>query len=368
MRKVKLNGEQLKDYLGHLGWSLHVRPNEYIEIWRGTHQNVEQELLLPTESAVDGERLLSLAATKLAEILNRPESTLIREAREYSDNAIAIRVVHEDVEEGTIPLEDGITLNKNAKELIIAAANAALERRPIFQGRPPAPVSTLVQSARLGQTAHGSYVVRVFCPEVELGDGSTSFALATTRTLVSALSGLRESVDMYRDSRNHRVFDEAMQRGVSANLCDAIAKMAGSNRERTVEVSLRARSSGDLIPPEEHTFSFLPEHQDVIREISEYFRQTYVLSNQIVVGAVERLDRRAEREDGSIKIAATLSNGVQRSVSVQLSPDEYRQAIHAHEAKMMVRVTGDVVVTPRTANLIDGRDFGVVGNMDLFDN
>lgn len=50
------------------------------------------------------------------------------------------------------------------------------------------------------------------------------------------------------------------------------------------------------------------------------------------------MDRRAEQDAGVIRVAATLSNGVQRSVSVQLGVDEYPTAIHAHENKQLVQL------------------------------
>jgi len=367
MNGLVVNVEQLRDYLDHSGWVLHAKPNEYLEVWRAAMPNGEQEILLPTEVAVDKQRLLALATAKLSELLNLKELELLEKIVEYVNNVVAIRVVHEDVKGGSIPLEDGITLNKNAKELLVAAANAALERKPLYQGRPPMPVAKLLQSARLGQTAHGSYVVRVFCPDLDIEGGPDSFAQATTMMLESALSGLRSSIESYRESKNPIVFEEAVINGVSANLCDAIAKISGKNQQRAVHISLPSRQSGKLVPTEIRDFEFLPEHQEVIREASEYFRKTYTLHNQIVIGVIERLDRRVEQDDGSIRIATTLSNGIQRSVSLQLTAEEYQEAIRAHDSKMMVRVVGDVVVTPKTANVINGRDFRVVGNLSLFD-
>ncbi|MDR8017157.1 hypothetical protein [Ectopseudomonas guguanensis] len=360
--------DQIKEFICYTGWELYTKANEYLEIWRFEEDDRTHEILLPTEAAVDKELLLSLAIRKLSTILNKPEVSLIEEISAHSDHAIAIRVIHTDVHEGTIPLDDGILLNQNAKELLVAAANAALERRPLYQGRLPIPVSALIQNARLGQTAHGSYVVRIFCPEFEHRDAPVNFTQSTTRTLESALTSLREAIQSYQKSNDPIAFERALTNGVSANLCDAIANISGKNQERAVQISLKAPSTGKLIPTETRTFEFLPQDQESIKIASKYFRQTYTLKNQTVIGVIERLDRRAQQSDGAVRIATTLSNGVKRSVSLQLTLDQYQEAIRAHDTKLMVRVTGDVIVTPRTASLINWRDFSVVGNLPLFDS
>jgi hypothetical protein len=358
---------QLRAYLPSQGWSLISAPDDFVEVWRLDGAQ-EGELLLPTEEAIDKEFLLSEALAKLARLVDRSISSLSQDAREYSENTISIRVVHPDVNDGSIPLEDGIALNKNAKELISAAANAALERRPLYLGRPPALVSSLIESARLGQTAHGSYVIHVFCKDPAQNEQPTDFAQVTTETLQSALAGLRDALDRYAESGNSLVFESAFSRGASANLCEALSKLSGKDRARTVEISLVPRSAGRLTPAHRTTVEFSPSHQPSLRAAADYFRQTYTLDNEIVLGAVERLERAVEQDSGVIRIAATLSNGAQRSVRLQLSPDDYQEAIHAHENKMMVQVIGTVVVTPRTANILEPRGFGAIGNYRLFDD
>jgi len=358
---------QLRAYLPSQGWSLISVPDDFVEVWRldGAQGG---ELLLPTDEAIDKEFLLSEALFKLAKLSDQTISVLSQNVREFSENTISIRVIHPDVKDGSIPLEDGIALNKNAKELISAAANAAVERRPLYLGRPPALVSSLIQSARLGQTGHGSYVIHVFCKDPAQTEQSTDFAQVTTETLQSALAGLKEALDSYAESGNSMAFESAFNRGASANLCEALSKLSGKDRARTVEVSLTPRSAGRLTPAHRTTVEFSPSHQPSLKVAAEYFRQTYTLDNETVIGAVERLERAVEQDSGVIRIAATLSSGAQRSVRLQLSPDEYQEAIHAHENKMMVKVTGTVVVTPRTANILEPRGFGAIGNYHLFDD
>lgn len=353
---------QLRVFLQSQDWQLIAAPDEFVEVWR--FEGLERgDLILPTEEAIDKPFLVEAALAKLADLNEVPIHELTQLVRDFFDNTISIRVKHQDVSDGSIPLEDGISLNTNAKELLTAAANAALARRPNYQGRLAAPVQSLIQNARLGQTTHGSYVIHVFCKDQP--NEPVGFASATTRTLHSALSGLREAVDSYSESADPLAFEEALSRGASANLCDAIARFSGKERSRTVEISLQP-SQHTLAPAHRATIVFEPHFQPAIKAAADYYRQTYTLHDETVIGVIERLDRRATDEEGEIRIAATLSNGISRSVSLHLSRDDYEQAIHAHENKGFVRATGDVVVTPRTAHIVEPRNFAIIGNLDLF--
>lgn len=358
---------QLRGFLAAHSWSLISAPDDYVEIWRHA-RNTGSEVLLPTEQTADKEFMLHEALRKLAKLSDVSDNELLQEIRELTENLVSIRVAHTDVQDGSIPLEDGIALNANAKELISAAASAALERRPLYQGRPHALVSALLQNARLGQTSHGSYVIHVFCKDPLQNEQPTDFARIATRTLESALFGLRESLDEYQRTENPIAFESALTRGASANLCEAIARFSGKERARTVEISLNTDSSDQLTPSPRTTVEFPPSHQPMLRAAADYYRQTYTLHNETIIGIVERLDRRAEQDSGIVRIATTLSNAVQRSVSVQLEADEYQSAIHAHENKQLVQVSGSVIVTPRTANLIGPTGFRIYGNYELFDS
>lgn len=358
--------QQVRGYLTRQGWSLTNAPDAFIEIWK--HAGADRrEVLLPTELAMDKEFLLHEALQKLAALRQETTSQLTQNIRELTENLVSIRVVHADVRGGSIPLEDGIALNANAKELLSAAANAALEKRPLYQGRLPVPVSALLQSARLGQTTHGSYVIHVFYEDSLQSEQPEDFARIATRTLGSALSGLKEALDKYGQSEDPISFEAALVRGASANLCDAIARFSGKDRARTVEISLNTDSSDQLTPSPRTTVEFPPSHQPYLRAAADYYRKTYTLPNETIIGIVERLDRRAEQDAGVIRVATILSNGAQRSVSVQLGIDEYPIAIHAHENKQLVQVKGNVIVSPRAASMIEPAGFRLYGNYDLFD-
>ena len=131
---------------------------------------------------------------------------------------------------------------------------------------------------------------------------------------------------------------------------------------------MSAGKPDQLIQPTRTRVRFTPQQQNSMRAAADYFSKTYTLADEEVIGIVEGLSRPAEQEDGMIRIAATLSDSANRSVSVQLNPLEYQTAIHAHDNKQLVSVRGDVVVTARKANLVGPSNFRIVGTLPLFDS
>lgn len=357
--------QQLKDFLSVEGWSQFRVPSNYLEIWRKIDDS-GWELLLPTDCSVDKDLMLHTALQKLAGLGNEVFSEVVRKVRELTGNILSIRVSHADVQDGSIPLEDGIALNANAKELLAAAACAALERRPLYQGRLPVPVAELIKRARLGQTAQGSYVVNVFCNEFHSEENGPDFSRVATSTLGVALTGLKSALDEYERGENPIAFEEALRRGASANLCEAISKFSGKDRSRSVEITLISSNAGLLIGSPRVAVNFSPSQQPYLKVAADYFRKTYTLHNQTIVGVVEILERRAEQEAGAVRIFTTLSNGAKRSVKVQLEAADYPTAIAAHGSKQLVRISGTVVVTPRTANMVNSAGFAVLGSHELF--
>lgn len=368
----RISTTQLRFYIAANSWQLVSAPDEFVEVWRKPGSS-GTELLIPTEQAVDAREMIEDALKRIAYQQGISESLLDQEIRQLTENAISIRVIHADVQDGSIPLDDGIALNSNAKTLIAAAANTTLERRYKHSGRPSGAVKSLLESARLGQTTHGSYVVHVFCPDVPEDpqapdlDVPLSFPSLVTTTLQTALQGLHDAIGEYEESGNPRAFEDAYASGASANLCEAIMQFSGKERGRTVEISLSSGKPDQLIQPRQTRVVFTPQQQPSMRAAADYFRKTYTLPNEEIIGIVEGLSRPAEQEDGVIRIAATLSDAVNRTVSVQLSPSEYQEAIHAHENKQCVSVRGDVIVTPRKANMVNPMNFRIVGTRPLFD-
>lgn len=372
-RLSQFNERQVGLYLTNAGWQQDSSIGELASVWhRPQAEQSEAEVLLPRSGYAKDyqDRLLDLLAV-LADFERRDLESVFQSLEYLALDLVAIQVAHADVEGGTIPLNDGVLLNQRARDLMTSAALSTLSKRRNFQGNRPPEAAEYLSRLRLGQTKVGSYVVNVLAP---LGNHqptlpelhSTTFSQEVTSNLASALTAITKALGQYNDSKDLSVFDIAVEKGASANMCDALAGFSGIARTRSFSLSIEPARKGSIAAPETFVYEFKPRDISALVEAADYFRDNYVLPNRTIRGLVKRLDRVPQAEVGSVTITAPLVGGHDKNITVQLNEVDYIEAIHAHEGKVVVECSGDVHVSPRSARLLNPTAFKVFRNGQLF--
>lgn len=360
----------LRLYLGASGWFEDGELGKFATIWHRPDSEDAEVVLPESTRAKDFSARMLDAVGVLGAFEGRSPLEIANAIAGTANDTVRIRVFHSDVDGGTIPLEDGVLLNQKARDLMAAVALSTISKRKHFEGpRPPEAVEYLA-SLRLGQTEEGSYIVNVIAPSVIPATNNmetiplASFSSVVSDTLTSSLAALSTAVDSFVHEADLTVFDAAVSKGVSANFCDALVGFSGSERTRGFEVSVaHAKSGQPHIEP--MTFVFDSMGVSSIVAAAEYYRDNYVVDGIVVSGFIKRLDRKPGDESGTVTIAATL-RGVDKNVSVELGKTDYLEAVTAHRANEIVRVSGDVHVTARTAKVLNPTDFRVIRPGDLF--
>lgn len=359
-------------YLVTGGWILDGSVGRVATIWHRPEQGSrDAEVLLPRQAeARDYHDRLNDALDSLAEFENRTLNAVVESIVNLAVDLVSVQVVHSDVEGGTIPLEDGVLLNMRSRDLMTAAVLSALSKRRHFSGTRPPEATDYLGRLRLGQTQIGSYVVNIIVPIETLETDQeqmekTTFSRMVSRNLASGLSALQDAVLTYKLNEDLSVFDTAISNGASANMCDALIGLSGENRTRAFSVSISPSEIDRETEDFSRRFEFTAEDVEIVKAASEYYKDNYVLENKLVRGYVKRLDRLPDVEIGSVTITTDI-NGAEKNVSFELLLDEYIEAIHAHEGKLLVECAGDIHVSPRAAKLLNASGFRVLRNDDLF--
>lgn len=357
-----ISPESVKTYLTFSGWELAVRIGTLAEVWHRISGDELQELVIPKVEANDFDQRMRELVQQTSLYENITPGELTRRINAVAYDQFSFRVEHSDVHDGTIPLNEGIDLTRNARELISAAANAALSKKRSFSGRQPLEVIDFIKNTRLGQTEHGSYVVNIFCRIDEpLGDRAASFDVAVSSSLKIALDSLQRSISQFSETQDPLVFERTVLDGVSSNLCDALLNMFGSQTQRAISISFSAGKGRRIFRPLSYSHSFPPSEANALKLASDYFKQVYTLKNVEVAGYIKRLDQELDSSSGQVWIHTMLPNQQEKNVQVELPDHLYVQAIHAHETKQLVRCVGNVVVSPRSARVIEMSDFRILG-------
>lgn len=366
--------EQLQAYLQSKQWFEDGMIRNIATIWH-RHQDEDAEVVLPASNAKDFQQRVRDALIVLASFEKRDVFDVIDDVKRLFSNAITVRVIHADTEDGTIPINDGVLLISKAKDMLFAAAQAVYAKRRHFSGPAPKDARDCLDTLLLGQTEIGSYVVNVIVPnqanfvidQVVAGQataGAVPLSQAITWNLVTGLDALAKASTTYEKTGDIKVFDGAVLSGASANLCDALLGFSGEKHNRTFEITVTA-AAGPMFENQSRKFEFDGKNVEVLEQVSGYYKDDYVLPDRVLTGYITKLVRPKDETAGTITLDSIIGD-VERKIRVALKGDDYHLAVIAHDQGKLVRVHGDVHIKPKFAELLNPKSFGVIEMEDLF--
>ena len=349
-----------------------IRPVDiasYLRQAQWTEQEQDENKAIWTRD--DFEVLVPLNSTfrdypiRMAEVLDtlsaaekRPQLELFEDLTTSSMDVIRLHLIDPDVEAGSVPLEDAAMMGTRARDLLSAAACAAKSPRPVYGPKRPDEVSTYIRSVRMGQTEHGSYVLKLLspvppylseseptCGQLEI-DGieppasEQPFARRVTMQLAIALDAARASALTAAGNGRMAAFEEAVRSGVSANLCDAIAGFAARKRRLDISISWALSRPVSGTPPSRITFA--PDTFPTIEEAARLFRESAPREDFEVYGPVVKCQRDQNAGEGEVTVHAFVEERLRR-IAITLDATEYGVAVDAHRLEQPIRCTGRLV-------------------------
>lgn len=366
-RDLEVSFDQLRAYLQHKQWFEDGKIRNVATIWH-RQDNEDAEVVLPLSYVKDYWQRMRDALASIASFEERTVHEVLSEVKRLFANVITIRVVHDDTNDGTIPINDGVLLIAKARDLLSAAARSLYAKRKQFTRGAPKEAKEYLETLLLGQTEVGSYVVNVIAPVQTVAVESEMvttipLAQAITASLVTGLSALEKATATYEEKGDLGAFDEAVLAGASSNMCDALLGFSGEKHNRTFEITVMAAPS-PLFESKPAKFVFDGRHVEVLEKATGYYKDDYILRERRLTGYITKLSRPRDETSGTITIDSTVGD-VERKVQVELTGDDYHQAVVAHDNSKMVRVEGDVHIKSKSAQLLNPKNFGVIEIEDL---
>jgi hypothetical protein len=160
-----------------------------------------------------------------------------------------------------------------------------------------------------------------------------------------AVAAIHEAVTNARTAAELAVFDETVTAGVSANMCRALARLAGTQASEPFEIEFRwARGVPADIPTA--TVSFEAGSGLIIRAAAQHLVRLRPRGEATVTGIVDSLHGRSER-DGSWRIrvrgefVTAVGGATRRTISVRLVDQQaYDMPLTAHREGRRVTAYG----------------------------
>lgn len=363
----------LSSYLEKKGWVKDGSVGSKAIIWhRSEEKNYDFEVIQPIDTSVRGfEQKINEAIKSISEFENRKPSLVLDDILNFYADLVKIRVVHNDVESGSIPLDDGVLLIEKSKDLLIASTLSTFKKKKYFSGCRPIDAQDFISKLRLGQTEIGSFIVNLISPitvsqNVQEESDKTSLTRSVITNLSKSLASISSAIEKYSTDKDVFHFEKIVSDGVSANLCDALVGLSGSSKARSFEISIKlAGVELDEQKIKTH-YSFRPSQLPAIENASEFYKGNYVLDNYTALGLITKMKHIQGEDFGEVTINSKV-NGSYKNVTIQLALEDYWNAVQAHKSISYITCSGNLIVTPKTATLIEVTGFSVSINQDLFD-
>ena len=233
---------------------------------------------------------------------DRSQLEILNDLLATSADIMRFRITYAEATDGTIPIEEGAQIVQRARDMVMAGACAAIEKRAVFQTRKPNQAVEYLKKVRMGQTERGSYVVTVIsrvAPVLRLGESDCLFEVEqpferqVTATLARAVAAAKRAASSAAATGDFENFRTGVSVGISANLCDAIRGLAsGGEADRGVEVTFSWSRSRPIEPSTvEDRVAFSPDSMPVIEEAARLFRETTPREDFELRGPVVKLER-----------------------------------------------------------------------------
>ena len=192
------------------------------------------EIVIPrTAHLGDYADVVSRLIEIFAEAAETDTLSLYRDLVTADRDVVRVRAAPEGAD-GSVTLDDGVSLITGTRDMVLAAARSLREPRPLYHAGPNREARDYMRQVRLGQTEQGSYVVTLLTPVVppptqqaapfDSAADDPPVERRVTKRLIEALTAAREATER-TSAGDADAFPNAVERGASANLCDAAATL-----------------------------------------------------------------------------------------------------------------------------------------------
>jgi hypothetical protein len=358
----------LAAYLRAKGWQQsNLFPGR--SIWRLGSNGDTFEILLPLDDTFRDYALrISDVLRTLEEVEDRSQLELIADVSMTFTDVVRV-AARSGSGSASIDLDAGIELINSAREMMAAAACAAEKPQPQYATRKTDKVRGYTSSLELGQTERGSYVITVLSPlpavpqQVLLDEEllEEPFERKVTMTLTGALSGVVLAAERAVVSGSLAPFKDAVEQGVSANLCDALVRLHSAAGGERLKLGVSWASSRPFRGSPPAPVQIGPDAVGVIAEASRVLgpRKEEPQREIKLVGVVTALKWDDESSPGKVTVTGAVGGDI-RKVAFELGHEDYHRAIAAHDSRSVVQCFGELDRKGTALRLENPRDFAVV--------
>lgn len=357
-----LTPSNVSAYLAANGWRHEQARNADVAVTSSTWtKDGDLEVSLPLRpDYLDYRRRMAEVIDTLRRAEERPKTEILADVSTSGFDVMRVRVASAEASEGTLPFDEAAQIVGRARDMMLAAACSTVQPRIYYPSRKPREANEYLRRLRFGQTERGSFVFSILSPVApRLSSGQMQlvvdepFDRRVVEKLLSGISGVRDAAALAATNNDVSSFEQAAERGVSANLCEALAGLTGYEElEHDVEIGF----SWALTRPRANETQLLTRaYASIIREAAAVLKAKAPEEDFLAAGSVITLNRAEGAQIGQV-VMTVLLDGQARKVAFELESDDYRLAYEAHGEREPISVVGTLVKEGRLYRLREPRD------------
>ena len=180
--------------------------------------------------------------------------------------------------------------------------------------------------------------------------------------LLFALEACKEASKKALVSNDINPFESAIEKGVSANLCEAIVGISNSSGNEHLDFSIDWSLGRPVSVSTPKNVEFNKDFLPFIGEAARTFKETKPIEEFELRGVVIRLESKDRNKRGEITVFGLLE-GQQRKVNIILEKPNYDMAIKAHQNGIPISCMGELRKRGNIYILINPKNFALTENL-----
>ncbi len=298
-------------------------------------------------------RVYSLIQT-LSTINEKSEQEIIDSLKSAYTDRLQFRIITKESQGGKIPLDYAARCLEGLKDLVLYAACAEENAKPVC-ARTYNSAKRSLERFQFGQTQIGSFIINI---DVQVADEENEQLYIIDAHVPpeeppehKIIKRIGTAITQIDNVANRQVkvgdlIEDAYKDGITANMCDALAKLKPEKAEDvTIETSVYYAEAltQTVEPPKVYTLD--NAHFLFIDEISKRYKDCTLIEDVTLEGTIKMLSKSNSNdgdEEGNTVRLLTKIDGQMRSITLHLSPDKHMLACNAYRDDNEVRVSGTI--------------------------
>ena len=296
------------------------------------------------DTLADYAQAMSEAVEAIATVEERSELAVFYDLAGAGSDVIRMRSPN-GASRGALSLRQNADLLNDAYRMLASAARAAEKPQAAYRGGLSAEVSEYLNSVQPMPSYYEGHALTLHSPvpagigQVDMGDDYYSpFPRRATHKLVLALQHASTAIDDAVVGDTLEPFEQTIEYGVSANLCDSVAALAKKGHGIEIDLSWAEVRPSNVT---DSRFQFSDKSADVLTEAAKSFRRNKPSFDERITAQVVRLEKEPPDFDGK---AVILSMRDERLVRIRVEFDQpvYDRIIEAFRKQRTISLDGDI--------------------------